>query len=202
MPVLLVVPTTNDPTLTVSGVVNKVRIILQDLDAENYRTPDSEIIGWLNDALNAVLSVLPGLFIKQAAHSCVAGARQEVGFDRAVALADVVGVPQCEQKALTEFAPGWMSGAQGAAKNWMRDPSSQKVFRVYPPSTAGQSLPVDYVESPAPLFNLTDVIPVPESFEAALVDYCAGMTQLKEDESISFERQQLLINNFKARISA
>lgn len=196
---------TSTPTasneLTAGSIIDKVRIILQDTDTSELRDDDSEFIGWINDAINTVLSLMPELFSKFGDHVCTAGVNQTVVLPRAVQLLDVVGVPICDQATLTQFAPGWQNATPGAAKNYMRSPGDKLGFRVYPPAAANAVIPIEYVESPAPLTTRADKVPLPESFEPALVEYVAGFAQMKEDESINFQRQQALMSSFVARIT-
>jgi hypothetical protein len=202
MPIVLLGSTqTRTYELPASSVISKVRIITQDQDSDEYRNADSEILGWLNDAINTVLSIIPGLFVQEIEHTCTPGVKQTTSEARAIRVNDVIGVPVCDIKSLTLFAPGWQQAAQGAIQNWMPVDNSPLSFYTYPPSVEGATIQISAVISPTPLVSTDDLIPLPESFEPALVEYCAGMTQVKEDESIDFQRQQALMNSFIARVS-
>lgn len=197
--VLLNTPVSRAYQLICANVISKARFILQDRTAA-YRNPDDELIGWINDAINAVLGLFPALFAASLTHSCVAGHRQTVVNARAVSLIDVVGVPACDPAALTDFLPGWQTAPQGATVNWMRVANDPLSFECYPPAPAGQALPILAVVSPDPLEDPTDVIPLPEAYEPALVDYIVAMVQMKDDEAIDFGRQQQALANFTSRI--
>lgn len=185
--------------LTVNTVLSKVRRLIQD-ETTPYRYTDAELLGWLNDAITTMVSLKPGLFTTIATHTCSDGYRQTVVNTNAHMLVDVIGVVSADLASLTRFVPGWQTATPGAIVNWMRDPQEQLSFFCYPPAVEGQSLSVEIVEKPAELTATTDRVPVPESYEPALVDYCVGMAQSKDDEAIDMNRMQQFMTNFAGRV--
>lgn len=186
-------------TTLVSDVVTKTRIITNDL-TQTYRASDAEIIGWLNDCLSTVVAILPQLFVVEGTHTCVAGARQTLANDRAHSLVEVSGVPYADYAAMSAFMPTWKTVASGTIQNWLRSTTEPLDFFTYPQQAGGEVLPILYVESPVKLTLTTDVIPLPETYEPALVAYCVGMVESKDDQHVNSGRAAQHMTDFAARI--
>lgn len=188
--------------MKVGDVLDKARVIVNDNDPDGYRQDDPTLIGWLNDALATVCTIIPGLFTQAISHTCVAGYRQTLEYDRAVALVDIPGLPPADASALSLFKPGWKSQTAGSAVNWMR-PSGEEplVFHLYPPSEAGQKLDVVAIVAPDPLSSRTSAVPVPENLLPALVDYVVAIHESQDDEHTNSGKQAAAMNQFAARIS-
>lgn len=189
-------------TLTVGGVIDQARIIVNDNDPDGYRQTDAQIMTWLDGAMATLVSVLPGQFIEEALHTCVSGYRQTVTVTRAVALHDIVGIPPGDMATLSAFMPMWRSADKAAAKNWMR-PSGEEplTFYLYPPSPAGQQLNLTIVRQPEPFTARSNTIRLPENLLPALVDYVVSMIEYQDDEHVNSGRQAAAMNQFAARIS-
>lgn len=188
-------------TRTAGDIITKARVLLND-SAAPYRNDDPVMIQWLNDALNMALTANPALFSSTAAFTCSAGFRQILESTRAVAVLDVVGVPQTDAASLTQFLPGWHAAASGAIKNWMRVAQEPLAFEVYPPSAAGQSLTLHYVESPVPLTATTDLVPMSENYEPALVDYLVARASYVDDEHVLSGRATVFDEKFTQAVRA
>lgn len=185
--------------VTAQNIITKVRRLTQD-EAAPYRNSDSELLGWLNDAIKTVVSLVPQLFTKIGPHVCTAGFRQTLANARAHSLVEVVGVPLADLGTLTAFAPGWQTATAGAIQNWLQPASEPLSFYCYPPSAEGQTLSVMFVESPAPLTVTTDEVPMPETYEPALTAYCTAMAEMKDDESVDTARAQQSMADFVGRV--
>ena len=197
--VLLNTATTRTYEVTAQAVIDKVRTLTQDKSAP-YRTPDAEILGWLNDCIKTVVALVPQLFTAMGTHTCASGFRQTLSNARAHSLVDVVGVPLADLQTLTQFAPGWQTAAAGAIQNWMRPVNEPLSFYCYPPSAEGQALTIMFVEVPIDLTDGADQIPLPESYEPAIVGYCTSMVEAKDDESVDSARSQQFMADFIGRI--
>jgi hypothetical protein len=187
-------------TVTIQNVVTKARFITQDTTISAYRNTDAEYIGWLNDAISAVVANVPQLFITQGTHTCTAGARQRCINSRAHSLVDVIGVQQADYATLSAFQPTWQTDTAGAAQNWMRPNNEPLDFFVYPKQVGGESLSIMYVESPTKLTVVADLTPLPETYEPALVDYLVGMVESKDDESVASGRAAASLASFVAKV--
>lgn len=188
--------------MSVASIVTKVRAMINDDHATaGYRTSDAELFGYINDALNVLLNIRPGLFSKTVTHLCVAGYLQLVESNRAVEFIEVVGVPQCDRDTLTQFLPNWHNNMaiSGQMSNWMREPADPLRFDVYPPAIAGSPVVIRIVESPEPVASLIDIIQISENYEPMLVEYVAGRSEIRDDEHVNSGRAVQLIDRFVAQ---
>lgn len=188
-------------TITAGDLIGKARTMLNDLSSP-YRNDDSTMIGWINDAMNMALTANPALFSTVGAFTCAAGFRQQLEGTRAVAVLDIIGVPQIDMATLTMFSPGWHGGASGAATGWIRMAQEPLAFEVYPPSAAGQALTIHYVESPAPLSATSDLVPMSENYGPALVDYLVARASHVDDEHVLSGRATLFDEKFIQAVRA
>lgn len=188
--------------MLVSTILSKARKLLNDANSQiEYRNTDSELIGHLNDALSMLANTKPGLFTVTADYTCVAGYKQVIEFARAIQLLEVVGIPECERSSLSQYSPGWMSGAGSAnIVNWLRSPAEPLRFDVYPPALAGTVLPVLYSQAPAPLANTTETILLSENYEPALIDFIVGRAEMKDDEHVNSTRAAQMMTRFLEQI--
>lgn len=166
------------------------------------RQQDSEMLAALNDALNAMVGLHQGLFETDGAHTCVAGYLQTLENSRAVQILDVVGLPEADLVSLAQFRPGWTTEAQATPKNWMRAAGDALRFMTYPPAQAGSALSVRFVKAPDTLTATSDLIPLPENYEPALVEYLVGRIEMKDDEHVESGRAQSLMDRFAANVKA
>lgn len=187
-------------TVTIQNVVTKARYLTND-NAATYRISDAEYIGWLNDAIVATVIAVPQMFLVQGTHTCTAGAFQQCINSRMHSLVEVVGVPVADFVALTAFSPTWQTTTAAAtAKNWLRPLGEPLSFYVYPPSTIGQALTINYVELPAKLTVVTDFVPLPENYEPILLRYLVAMAELGDDEHVNSGRAAQTMAEFVAAV--
>ena len=192
MPIVLVESITERTyQTTVGSVISKARRILQDEDdsgSTGYRWTDIELIGWINQAVASMIGIVPMEFAKVVTHTCAEGYRQKIVSARAVSLIDIIGIPPADAMTLTQFKPGWQEAAAGAAKNWMRVNSEPLGFFLTPPSQAAQSLLALVIEIPESVSSTSDVVPVSENYEPAIVQYVVAMALMKDDEAVDGNR--------------
>lgn len=190
--------------MTVADLVNKARQILSDNRADmGYRAEDSELIDGLNEALQAMVGLVPGLFGDTVSHACAAGAYQVLDADRATALLDIPGLYESDLATLNQFAPGWTTATTaGAAREFLRLPGETLRFLVYPPAAGTEVLHLRIVRAPQVLDDLADVVPLPENYGPALVEYMVGRVELKDDEHVNTTRAAQLLERFAAGVKA
>lgn len=190
-------------TMTVGGLVTKARAMDNDARTEmGYRAEDPEFIGWLNDAVNAMVPLFPGLFTNTIAHACAAGYLQILEDTRAVSFVGVDGLPEGDANSLTDFYPGWTVTANATPREFMRVMGDPLRFMVYPPATAAAPLSVRAVLAPAPLADLADLVLVPEVFEPMLVEYMVGRAEMKDDEHANSGRAAALLERFTTGVKS
>lgn len=185
---------------TVQDVIDKVRTLTQDTTA-TYRTSDAELIGWLNDALSTLVALVPQHFTVTDTHTCTAGSRQVIATNRAHSMVEVIGVPFADYAAMSAFKPTWQTDTAGAIQNWLRAVNEPLVFFTYPKQAGGESLSVMLVKAHDELTAVGNTILLPETFEPALVAYCVGMVESKDDEHVNSNRAQAAMADFAGRIT-
>jgi hypothetical protein len=189
--------------VTAGEILAEARVLLQDDRSDmGYRTPDTTLYGYLNDALGAMLSIAPGLFGRTAPLTCVPGYLQPLDFDRAAGLLNVVGMREVDEPALTEFAPGWTAGTPAAPIEWMRVKGEPLRFMTYPPAVGGETLAVRYLRAHDVVAAEADPVQVPENYKPALVEYVVGRTEIQDDEHVNTNRAGQLLERFAASVKA
>lgn len=173
--------------ITVSDVITRVRDIIQDKGA-NYRTTDDEIRRWLSDAMQLVCLAVPRLFHVTVDIACVEGYGQSIaGLPRALALVDVVSLPQGDFDALSAFKPRWKDDDYGVPQQWSPNANPLE-FDVYPPAEYLSPLTVIYVRGPEVITPSTTDVTSYDRLLPGLVQYCVAMAESKDDEHVLTER--------------
>jgi hypothetical protein len=192
--------------MRLSAPIATARRILNDAGVVAYTEPD--LLGYANDALDAILALAPRWFHTRATLACVAGdSEQTLSFADAHALVlveRVVGgnaVLPCDRGALDRYNPAWESDAAGTAVNWMASASNPVAFSVYPKAPVAQSLEVVYVRVPGEYADSADT-GLPDTLAPAVADYIVAMAMLQDDEHVNAGRAAQAMNNFTSRIGA
>lgn len=194
-------------TITVSTPIANARRILND-ERIPYRSADTELLDFFNECLGAMVDLRSDLFIVSGTHTCTAGAEQTLTLPR---VRDIVDVPRIvgggvvlptDRVLLDRFAPGWYADTAGPAMNWMVHPVGQEQFYVDPPAPSGQVLQVMYVQTPAEVTALTDTVPLPANYSAAITAYLVNRVSSKDDESVNSGRAALFMSDFAGLIGA
>ncbi len=182
----------------VQDVLDRAREVLND--PAKVRWTDPALMFWLNDAMDMLRAALPQLFILRGVHTATLGALQTLALAKAREIVDVIGVTPCDKRALDSFIPTWQAGATGVAINWMPSTASPKSFLVYPPSTVGQSITVEYAVTPTELSALSDTLPVTDDYVSPLADYVIGMAETKDAEHVNSGRAQVFMQSFASKL--
>ncbi len=190
-------------TMTAGGLIGLARTILGDTRTDvGLRNSDAVLLGSLNEALSAMVALVPGMFPAQASFSCVHGYLQEIQTERAAVFQEVMGLPEADAATVTQFEPGWITGPAGQPENWMRVPGDPLRFMVYPPAAVGSSLVVRFAQAPLALTSLGDVLPIPEHFGPSIVEYIVARAELNDDEHVNSGRAAALLERFASSVRA
>jgi hypothetical protein len=153
-------------TVTISSILNKVRIILQDPDVVRWDT--DELIGWLNDAQREIVLLKPDA--NSTAYNLILAAsntRQSIP-PNGIALIDVVrntdgqkrAIRQINREVLDAQKPEWHSSdSSTTVQYFIFDDRNPRSFLVFPPtdSTYGQNeIEIIYSKSPSLIAALYD----------------------------------------------
>jgi hypothetical protein len=190
----------------VATLIAEARGLLQDVTGVRYSATD--LVQYLNDALNILSDHLPASFMAYADHVCIAGPRQSfatAGSKGIVAVLEVKGggaVVENDKDALDAFQPAWRTKVrQGVVSAWMRIPGDRYTFDVYPPAIAGTTLTVQHIA----IHPYTAVDSLDERLTAytnLLVDYMVGMCEAREAEEVGPQRTQLFMTTFVNKVKA
>jgi len=175
-----------------SKIIASARQILNDLDSDNYRYPDNELLGWVNDGQRAAVVLKPDVSIKEEDFVPAEGTRQQLPAGGLV-LVDVLrhaatgaAVTMVEHELLDRFYPGWRNASKAAAaKNFCYDIRNKKQFDLYPPSIGGAAAThvIAYVKEPADIATTADPIELDDVYSVALTDYVLYRAFGKDTES-------------------
>lgn len=178
--------------LTAADIINGdsgARVTL--IDAAKVTWSDLELLGYLNEALTALVFVKPDAHTTQAFVTLASGELQELPAS-AVALLDISRnsdanggrvITQVDEALLKEASRFWPAGTkQAEVEHFTADPRNARRFRVYPPNNGSGSVEILYGSVPAALTALTDALPVPDSYQNALVCFVLAKAYAKNSK--------------------
>lgn len=168
-------------TVTAKAILDKASTQL--IDIAGVRWTRAELLGWLNDGLRQIVTIQPNATNTVTAVKLVTGTRQSLPSDGWLLLSinrnmGTTGttpgraVRIISRELLNAFNPDWHTDtASAVTKNYIYDLADQTAFFVYPPSTGTNYLEINYSKQPADLTLETQVIPIFDIYQTALVDY-------------------------------
>lgn len=173
---------------TAQALLDRASIQLHDETGVDW--PDSELLGYLNEALADLVSHQPGEFASTETVTHTTGVRQTLPAG-AVALLRVqhaLTPTGAASRAATMFnfiamdtvSPIWRRARPGPVRQWAYDPRDPRVYWVYPPSDGSQAL-IELVREPQALTSV-DPLPVSVRFNGALLDYVLYRAYSKDTE--------------------
>ena len=168
-------------TVTAQTIINKAAIQLTDI--ANVRWTRAELLSWLNDGMRQIVLIQPSATSTTISRLLVAGTRQTIPSDgwlllqiyRNMGSAGTTpgrAIRIVSREVLDGFDPNWHSGLPKAeVKNYIYDVQDQLAFYVYPPNNGTQYIELNYSVQPVNLTTESQVIPIFDIFQSALVDY-------------------------------
>jgi len=185
--------------LSAQSIIRRVVDTLQD--TTSVRWPIPELVRYLNDGQREVILYRPDASIKNAAKTCVAGAKQSLPTDGAK-LIDIIrnsavssnnsSVRMVPREVLDSQIPNWYNLAGNvSAVHYTYDPRDPKVFFVYPPALVTTILDISYsayptdVAEPADGSDFTDVpgnIDLSDIYGNIVMDYILYRAYTKDSE--------------------
>lgn len=167
-------------TITAQQIVSKAQIVLQD--TTSVRWPTNELLGWLCDAQRAICAVMPELNAVTGTLTLVLGTKQGLPAG-GVALLKVtrnmgvgggtvgLALRKIPQELLDSQVPDWHTQtAATSLRHYVYDLRAPRVFYVYPPSVAGNTVEALYTAAPADIV-LTSVITLDDIYANMMMDY-------------------------------
>jgi hypothetical protein len=168
-------------TVTAQTIINKAAIQLTDI--ANVRWTRAELLSWLNDGMRQIVTMQPSASSTTVSKLLTVGTRQTLPSDGWLLLQiyrnmGTTGTTPgrairiVSREVLDGFDPYWHTGIPKAeVKNFIYDTQDQLAFYVYPPNTGTQYIELNYSSQPTNLTSESQVIPLFDVFQSALVDY-------------------------------
>ena len=168
-------------TVTAQTIINKAAIQLTDI--ANVRWTRAELLSWLNDGMRQIVTIQPSASSTTSVIKLSAGTRQSIPSDGWLLLAiyrnmGTTGTTPgrairiVSREILDGFNPDWNSDtAKAEVRNYIYTNQDQLAFYVYPPNTGTQYIEINYSAQPTDLTSESQVIPIFDIFQTALVDY-------------------------------
>lgn len=168
-------------TVTAKAIIDKAAIQLIDLT--NIRWTRAELLAWLNDGMRQIVTIQPSASSTTVSKQLVAGTRQYIPDDGWLLLSVYRNMGTngttpgrairiISREILDSFNPNWHTDtAKAEVRNYIYTDQDQTAFYVSPPNTGTQYVELNYSVQPADLTVETQVIPIFDIFQSALVDY-------------------------------
>lgn len=168
-------------TVTAQTILNKAAIQLTDI--ANIRWTRAELLSWLNDGMRQIVVIQPSASSTTSVVKLDAGTRQTIPDDGWLLLAiyrnmGTTGTTPgrairiVSREILDGFNPNWHTDtAKAEVRNYIYTNQDQLAFYVYPPNTGTQYVELNYSAQPTDLTSESQVIPIFDIFQSALVDY-------------------------------
>lgn len=199
-------------TVTAKTIIDKASVQLIDL--ANIRWTRSELLSWLNDGMRQIVLIQPSASSTTVSKQLVAGTRQTLptGGWLLLQMYRNMGtngttpgraIRIVSRELLDNFNPNWHTATAAAeVRNYIYDIQDQTVFYVYPPNTGTQYVELNYSAQPTDLTSETDVIPIFDIFQSALVDYILYRACSKDAEyAPGLQLAQGYLSTFVAAVS-
>jgi hypothetical protein len=168
-------------TVTAKTIIDKATIQLIDLT--NIRWTRAELLSWLNDGMRQTVLIQPSASSTTSVIKLDAGTRQYIPDDGWLLLAiyrnmGTTGTTPgrairiISREIIDSFNPDWHTDtAKAEVRNYIYTNQDQLAFYVYPPNTGTQYIEINYSAQPTDLTSESQVIPIFDVFQSALVDY-------------------------------
>lgn len=160
---------------TVSSMMDKAATVVQD--ALKTRWTEEELIGWLNEAYQAIVLLRPDANAVTEMVSLVQGSKQTIpnGGSTFVSVTRNDGgmaIRQINRTVLDDQIPNWHNDPPSPnIEHYIHDPGNPGVFYVYPPASAGARVEMVYSSVPVPHADDSGQIKLDDRYAPAILDY-------------------------------
>jgi hypothetical protein len=173
--------------ITAQSIVSAAGITLQD---PSVRWPATELIGYMNEGIRALIIARPDALTKKSAFVPVPGSRQTLPAE-VVAFIDIIGNTSGNERQVTKVDVGllsainrdWQSSrASASVRHFTYDPRDPYCFYVFPPSTGSGSIDLLYSYFPADLATVVDVSPLHIQWFSVILNFVLAKAFSKDAE--------------------
>lgn len=194
--------------MTPQEVITQVRVLINDDNAlMPDRFSDTELLGFVNQAIKRACMVRPDLFIvSETITPTVDQVEQELSASvtRIMEVHRVVGgaaIGEVDKETMDRSAPNWTIEDSGTPVNWMRHPRNPRRYFLYPAPETGTELEVEYIEVPDD-YAIGDTLILPDSYKSAIIDCVVYLAEVIDNESVETERAKSFYNSFLQALGA
>lgn len=180
------------------SLLDRVKLTLQEVDgngvlAEGVRWSNAELVMYLNEAYQFILSRNPDASVKNAAFKCRAGARQTLPVD-GVKLIDVncnldgnkTAINTTTKRVMDTIEPTWRNDEQSYIQElFLQDDLDPYTFFVYPPAKQDSLIEIVYSFMPPKhddYHSATDSIALPEKYHPIIINYILSCCYAKDGD--------------------
>lgn len=190
---------------TLQSAMDIARIVTNDTVVP-YARPDSVLLQFGNDALDAIAKVQPHLFHAVVEIACIANKTMQtfnitdsLGYTDILHIKDGNAVTPVERKSLDLFIPEWNAMAAAPAEHWIPVVNDPFRFEVYPPAPAGQVLIGIHVMKPLE-YTAGQTHILPDAYTPIIGDYIISQLDAIEDEHAVGGRAKLYFEMFQSSL--
>lgn len=194
--------------MTPQQVITAARVLINDDNAlMPERFSDSELLGFVNQALKRACVVRPDLFIVSEEITPTAEETQQeldASVTRILELHRVVdggALGEVDKETMDRSAPDWPLAASGTPVNWMRHARNPRKYFLYPPPTTGTAIEAEYIKVPDD-YELSDTIGLPDSYKTALIDCVVFLAEVVDNENVETQRAKNFYESFMQALGA
>lgn len=194
--------------MTPQQVIDAARVLINDDNAlMPERFSDTDMLGFVNQAMKRACMVRPDLFItNEEITPTVDQVEQELPstVTRVMEVHRVVGggaIGEVDKETMDRSAPNWTIEASGTPVNWMRHPRNPRRYFLYPPPITGTEIAVEYVKVPSD-YTLSDTIALADSYKSAVIDCVVYLAEVIDNEHVESERAKAFLSSFMQALGA
>ncbi|WP_163557582.1 DUF6682 family protein [Halomonas sp. NO4] len=194
---------------TVGTVIDNAKLVLQEVTSAGTRWTNEELIGWLNEAYQAIVQLKPDASSVNETITLDPGTKQSIP-DDGLRLIDVVrntatdsdklGILVTSRRALDTTRRSWHADDESVnIEQFVFDDQDPTHFYVYPPAATGAEIEIIYSSVPSAhdasggLSAIeSDTIKLNDSYVPAITDYILYRAYSKDaDHAANLQRAQM-----------
>lgn len=178
-----------------ADILARVRIAMNDTTS-TQRTPDTDLLNWLNDGISYIASLRPDSMTISGAQTLVSGTRQSLSdfVPKGQRLLDVYrsgnqAVRNIDRNELDSMNPTWHGDTQAATiTNFVYDDRDSSTFWVYPPAASGASIDCLYVPvvTPITLATVAQKLGLADAYIDCVTNYVLSRGYMKDSEDDAY----------------
>ena len=199
---------------TVGSVINNAKLVLQEVTEAGTRWTNEELIGWLNEAYQAVVQAKPDASSVNDSVTLAAGTRQTIPSDglrlidvvrNTASSSDQLGILVTTRRALDTTRRSWHADTPSInIEQFVFDDQDPTHFYVYPPAQSGAKIELIYSAVPSPHSKTgglnaieNDPIKLNDSYAPVITDYILYRAYSKDAEhAANLNRAQMHLQSY------